>query len=119
MCKTVNSKVVALAGRLPQIWADPATLDAHHKSLLRCLIEKVVLDRGPHDITLVRIVWRGGAVSDLEVKMRVNSVTSLTQGSEMRERLLDLARSAAPKTHPEEPHEGQPIADLIPDLIIR
>jgi hypothetical protein len=71
MCKTLNSKVVALAGRLPQIWADPATLDAHHKSLLRCLIEKVVLDRGPHDITLVRIVWRGGAVSDLEVKMRL------------------------------------------------
>ena len=56
----------------------------------------MVLDRGPHDITRTRIVWRGGAVSDLEVKMRVNSVASLTRGSEMRERLLDLAQSGMP-----------------------
>lgn len=96
MDRALNSKVVALAGRLPRIWADPATSDAHRKALLRCLIEKVVLDRGPHDITLVRIVWRGGAVSDLEVKMRVNSVTSLTRGGEMRGQLLDLAQSGMP-----------------------
>ena len=94
--KALNNKVVALAGRLSQIWADPATSDTHRKALLRCLIEKVVLDRGPHDITRTRIVWRGGAVSDLEVKMRVNSVASLTRGSEMRERLLDLAQSGMP-----------------------
>ena len=41
------------------------------KALLRCLVEKVVLDRGEHDVSPVRIVWRGGAVSELEVKMRV------------------------------------------------
>jgi hypothetical protein len=49
---------------------------------LRCLIEKVVLDRGEHDAVLVRIVWRGGAVTDLEVKMKVNSVGKLTRGTE-------------------------------------
>ena len=46
MGKALESKVVALAGRLPRIWADPATTDAHRKALLRCLVEKVVLDRG-------------------------------------------------------------------------
>ena len=68
MGKVLHGKVVSLAGRLPQIWADPATTDAQRKALLRCLVEKVVLDRGEHDVAMVRIVWRGGAVSNLEVK---------------------------------------------------
>lgn len=92
MGKALNNKVVSLAGRLPLIWADETTSDAHRKALLRCLIDKVVLDRGERDIALVRIVWRGGAVTELEVKMSVNSVAKLTRGPEMRERLLSLAR---------------------------
>lgn len=63
--KTLNGKVVALSGRLPQIWTDDATTDAHRKALLRCLVEKVVLDRGKHDVALVRIIWRGGAVDEI------------------------------------------------------
>jgi DNA invertase Pin-like site-specific DNA recombinase len=94
--KALNNKVIVLAGRLPQIWVDPATTDAQRKALLRCLVDKVVLDRGEHDIALVRIVWRGGAVSALEVKMTVNAVASLTRGMEMRGRLLDLARAGMP-----------------------
>ncbi len=96
MGKALHGKVVALAGHLPEIWADEATTDAQRKALLRCLVEKVVLDRGERDIALVRIVWRGGAVTDLEVKMRVNSVANLTRGGEMRDRLLDLARAGVP-----------------------
>jgi len=96
MGKVLDSKVVILAGRLPQIWADSATTDAHRKALLRCLVEKVVLDRGERDVALVRIVWRGGAVSDLEVKMKVNSVADLTRGKEMQERVIDLACAGMP-----------------------
>lgn len=51
--KALEGKVINLAGRLPQIWNDPATTDARRKSLLRCLVDKVVLDRGEHDITIV------------------------------------------------------------------
>jgi DNA invertase Pin-like site-specific DNA recombinase len=94
--KTLQSKVVSLAGRLPQIWADPATTDAHRKALLRCLVDKVVLDRGDHDIVLVRIVWRGGTVTSLEVKMKVNSVAKLARGAEMRDRVLALAYGGMP-----------------------
>jgi DNA invertase Pin-like site-specific DNA recombinase len=94
--KVLHSKVVHLAGRLPQIWEDPATTDAQRKALLRCLVDKVVLDRGEHDVAQVRIVWRGGAVTNLEVKVRVNSVLKLTRGTEMRDRVLDLARNGLP-----------------------
>ena len=81
MGKALQGKVVSLAGRLPQIWADPTTTDAQRKALLRCLIEKVVLDRGEHDVASVRVVWRGGAVTNLEVKMKVNSIAMLTRGN--------------------------------------
>jgi DNA invertase Pin-like site-specific DNA recombinase len=92
MGKVLHGKVVSLAGRLPHIWTDPATTDAQRKALLRCLVDKVVLDRGDHDVAVVRIVWRGGAASNLEIKMKVNSVAKLTRGTEMRDRVLDLAR---------------------------
>lgn len=94
--KVLQGKIVNLTGRLPQIWADEATTDAHRKALLRCLVEKVVLDRGEHDVALIRIVWRGGAVSELEVKLKVNSVAKLVRGTEMRSRVLDLARDGIP-----------------------
>jgi DNA invertase Pin-like site-specific DNA recombinase len=90
--KALQGKVVSLAGRLPHIWTDPATTDAQRKALLRCLIDKVVLERGEHDVALVRIIWRGGATSNLEVKLTVNSVSQLTRGAEMRDRVLDLSR---------------------------
>jgi DNA invertase Pin-like site-specific DNA recombinase len=94
--KGLEGKVVSLAGRLPQIWANETTSDAQRKALLRCLVEKVVLDRGERDLARVRIVWRGGAVTELEVRMIVNSIAKLTRGVEMRQRLLGLAREGVP-----------------------
>lgn len=91
--KAMNDNVIRLSGRLPELWTDPTTTDAKRKALLRCLVDKVILDKGEHDVAKVRIVWRGGAVSEIEVKMRVNSVAGLTRGAEMRERVLELART--------------------------
>ncbi|MGB8384046.1 MAG: hypothetical protein WCG47_22840, partial [Dermatophilaceae bacterium] len=76
----LQGKVVSLAGRLPQIWDDPTTADARRKALLRCLIYKVVLDRGEHDIASVRIVWRGGAVTSLEEEMRNRALALARDG---------------------------------------
>jgi DNA invertase Pin-like site-specific DNA recombinase len=94
--KGLQDKIISLAGRLPHIWTDVATTDSQRKALLRCLVDKVVLDRGERDIALARIVWRGGAVTNLEVKLKVNSVAKLTRGMEMRDRALDLVRDGVP-----------------------
>ena len=94
--KVMLGKIVNLAGHLPHIWKDPATTDAQRKALLRCLVDKVVLDRGEHDLAVVRMVWRGGAVSNLDVKMKVNSVAKLTRGTEMRNRALELTGNGMP-----------------------
>jgi hypothetical protein len=91
--KALNDNVIRLSGRVPEIWADPSTTDAKRKVLLRCLVEKVILDRGEHDVALVRIIWRGGTVSEIRVKMRGNSVANRARGAEMRARVLELART--------------------------
>ncbi len=93
LAKDLQGKVIRLAGRLPQIWSDATTTDAQRKALLRCLVDKVVLDRGEHDVTSVRIVWRGGAVTELAIPRRVNAVTKLARGEEMRDRALTLAHA--------------------------
>jgi len=96
MGKAPNSKVVAIYGRLPQIRADLATTDTHCKARRRCLVEKVVLDRRVRDIATARIEWRGFAVTDLDVKMRVNPVATLTRGGELRDRLFEPAQAGMP-----------------------
>jgi DNA invertase Pin-like site-specific DNA recombinase len=87
----LHAKVVALGKRLPAIWADPATRREHRKALLRCLIEKVVICRSARDKAEVRIVWRGGATTELTVMMPVNSLAALPRYAEMERRICELA----------------------------
>jgi Recombinase zinc beta ribbon domain len=87
----LRAKVVALGERLPALWADPATRREHRKALLRCLIEKVVMRRSARDRAEVRIVWRGGATTELTVMMPVNALTALPRHAEMEQRVSELA----------------------------
>jgi hypothetical protein len=83
---------VALGPQLPALWQQPDMTQERRKALLRSLIDKVVLRRAAPDRISVRIVWRGGEVSDLVVEQAVNGLQALSRGAEMEARLLDLAR---------------------------
>ena len=83
---------VALGPQLPALWQQPDMTRERRKALLRSLIDKVVLRRAAPDRISVRIVWRGGEVSDLVVEQAVNGLQDLSRGAEMEARLLDLAR---------------------------
>ena len=63
----------------------------HRKALLRCLIEKVVMRRSSRDQAEVRIVWRGGAATELTVMMPVNALAVLPRHAEMEQRVCELA----------------------------
>lgn len=89
----LRAQVVSLGQWLPGFWADRGVSRAHKEALLRCLIDKVVLRRSARDRAAVRLVWRGGAVSELEVTMPVNALTALSRHAEMETRVLALARS--------------------------
>ncbi len=89
----LRAQALALGERLPALWADPDVSCEHRKALLRCLIDKVVLRRSARDAATVRIVWRGGEVSELIVMLAVNALTALPRGAEMEARVLELARA--------------------------
>ncbi|MFL5284660.1 MAG: recombinase family protein [Rhodopila sp.] len=94
----LRTRALAIGQRLPVIWADPNVSREHRKALLRCLIDKVILRRTSRDATSVRIVWRGGAVSELKVALPVNTLTALPRGAEMEARVLELARAGVGDT---------------------
>jgi DNA invertase Pin-like site-specific DNA recombinase len=75
---------------LPQLW--PRLSAPRKKQLLRCLIEKVILCRVRSDTVRIRVVWKGGAVSSVEIPVPVRTVAALSRGQEMQQRLLALSR---------------------------
>jgi hypothetical protein len=83
---------LALGARLPEIWQRPEVSRENKKALLRCLIDKVILHRVTRDRIAIRVVWRGGEISQLEVEPRVHAARALTRGAEMEARVLELAR---------------------------
>jgi len=89
----LRAQALALGERLPALWADPGVSREHRKALLRCLIDKVILRRVARDAASVRVVWRGGAVSELTVALPVNSFAALPRGAEMEARVLELAHA--------------------------
>jgi hypothetical protein len=74
---------------LPGLW--PNMPMSTRKALLRCLIDKVVLKRLlPRDRLLLRIVWRGGAYTETELRISVPSVRQMSDYEVLRKRVLEL-----------------------------
>lgn len=79
-----------LGGSLPTLWQQETLSRAQRKSLIRCLIDKVVLHRRTPDTIDTRIVWRGGAVSELAVPCTVGTLSDLSGFAQMEAQILHL-----------------------------
>lgn len=82
---------LAIGSQLPEFWRRPDVPWAQKKAMLRCLIDKVVLQRVVRDRISIRIVWKGGEVTELEVEPRVHALSALSRGAEMEAKLLEWA----------------------------
>jgi DNA invertase Pin-like site-specific DNA recombinase/predicted DNA-binding protein YlxM (UPF0122 family) len=81
------------AGRnLPELWDRDRLTRPQKKSLLRCLIDKVVIRRTAPDSVEVRIVWRGGDTTTARIPVTVNALARLSSATEMEEMILSLVR---------------------------
>jgi DNA invertase Pin-like site-specific DNA recombinase len=89
---------------LPKLWATDLLKLHQKKSLLRTLIDKVVLHRVAADEVRIRIVWRGGATSGGSVNMPVRSFASLSGFEEMVEIITRMTK---------EDHSDQAIAESL------
>jgi DNA invertase Pin-like site-specific DNA recombinase len=81
----------SLGQSLPQLWSQDVLAREQRKALLRCLIDKVVVRRKEQrEVVYTRVVWRGGAVSEIDVPVTVKSVGDLSRCDEMEELILEL-----------------------------
>jgi DNA invertase Pin-like site-specific DNA recombinase len=80
----------SLGQSLPHLWQQQTLRRTQKKALLRCLIDKVVAHRKNRDCVKVRIVWRGGAVSEIDVPIAVGSVRELSNFEDMEKQILAL-----------------------------
>ena len=79
-----------IGARLPQLWGTPMLSQPQRKALLRCLIDKVVLQRVAPAQAQVRIVWRGGETTTLLVPVPVKRLAALPRIAEMEQLICEL-----------------------------
>lgn len=79
--------------QLPELWNTSKLLTSlQKKSLLRSLIDKVVIHRVAHDQVQVRTVWRGGATTSQIVRITVGKFAWLTGSQEMTSIIEKMTR---------------------------
>ena len=80
----------AIGHTLPELWPTDVLSQAQRKALLRCLIDKVVIQRARRDQIHTRIVWRGGETTTLEVPVAVGALTDLPTAPQMAQQIRVL-----------------------------
>jgi DNA invertase Pin-like site-specific DNA recombinase len=82
-----------LGQKLPDLWSTGVLSRAQKKALLRCLVEKVVVQRVGRDRVQVRIVWRGGEITECVIPIPVGSLAELSTGEALEARVLQLHKA--------------------------
>lgn len=85
-----------LGRKLPAIWNTDALSREHKKSLIRCLVDKVIIHRQQRDQIHIRIVWRGGATSSSDIPIPVGSFAELNNSKQMENRIVELCQQGKP-----------------------
>jgi hypothetical protein len=82
----------ALGADLRQVWTAPTTTDRDRKELLRSLLEEVIIsiERTPPQ-TQIRLRWKGGAITPLEVPIPRRVYSGIRTGEDTIELLTRLA----------------------------
>jgi hypothetical protein len=77
---------------LSELWQQNLLRSSQKKSLLRTLIDKVVLHRVAPDQVRTRVVWRGGMTTTADLPVTVGSFARLSGAKETKEAIVRLAR---------------------------
>nr|WP_240906091.1 recombinase family protein [Thiorhodococcus mannitoliphagus] len=84
----LKAAFTALGQQLPTVWEQLAR--EQQKAFLRCLIDKVVLQRTAPDQVHLRLVWKGEQVTTLDLPLPVGSLAEYAQGAALTARILAL-----------------------------
>ena len=76
--------------KLPELWPTEVRSQTQKKALLRCLLDKGVVQRGGRDQVQIRIVWRGGEVTECVIPIPVKSLAALATSQALEARGVQL-----------------------------
>jgi DNA invertase Pin-like site-specific DNA recombinase len=79
--------------KMPEVWKQNILSQQQRKSLLRCLIDKVVIHRVGRDKVCTRIVWKGGDTTTAEIPITVGSLAELSNSAEMENTIVRMAKA--------------------------
>jgi hypothetical protein len=89
----LRQQLEAAGKRMPELWSRENFLtQAQRKSMLRCLIDRVVARRVAPDAVEARIVWRGGATTTATLPVAVGSLEELGNADELERAIVRLAK---------------------------
>jgi DNA invertase Pin-like site-specific DNA recombinase len=89
----LKTAFLEIGKKLPEVWQSDVLARSQKKSLLRCLIDKVVVHRLERDLVHTRIVWKGGDTTTVDLPIPVQSLLELSNGKELETRIVALAKS--------------------------
>ncbi len=88
----LKAAFVDIGNKLPEIWSGNTLTRVQKKSLLRCLIDKVVIRRIARDQVETRIVWKGGDSTTANVAVSVGSLADLSNIDELERLVVELTK---------------------------
>src|SRR5437870_1209088 len=80
----------AIGQKLPELWSTDVLSQTQRKAVLRCLIDKGVIQRARRDQVHTRIGWRGGETTTFEVPVAVGALTDRPTAPEMAQQIRGL-----------------------------
>lgn len=87
----LRAAFTSLGKSLPTLWASDSIPRETRKALLRCLIDKVVVHRlQPRELVKVRIVWRGGAFTETDLRVPVHALRNVSGHEQLHSRVKEL-----------------------------
>lgn len=89
----LKSAFIDIGKKLPHIWNQDILSLQQKKAFLRCLIEKIIMNRTNRDCLLIRIVWKGGETTTLEQPMLVGSFSDLALANEIEKLIIELVNN--------------------------
>jgi hypothetical protein len=82
-----------MSERIPTLWGDGHLSSPQQKALLRCLIDKVVIQREAPGRIQVRVVWKGGDVTATTLAVPVGAFRELAGAEAMEQFIVEQAQA--------------------------
>jgi DNA invertase Pin-like site-specific DNA recombinase len=88
-----ESQILALASTITTLWNSANTTNADRQAIIRCVVDKVVVDKVHREEGQLTVHWKGGAESRLEFVCRVRVYEQLQNFDPLMARVVELRKA--------------------------